>query len=98
LVTFQGTPAPVPDEDIDRLRTALNRCAAEPYPFLTIGKRVGIKSGPLAGLEGKIVRRKGKMRLIVSIDSIQRSILFEVEGSDLEVIAKASERKLICHA
>jgi transcription antitermination factor NusG len=85
FVTFRGKPASVPDEEIDCLRNALNRCAAEPYPFLAIGKNVRIRSGPLAGLEGKVVRRKGKMRLIVSIDSIQRSVLFEVDGSDLEV-------------
>jgi hypothetical protein len=37
----------------------------------------------LKGLEGIIVRRKNKTRLIVSFDLIQRSVSVEIDGHDL---------------
>jgi transcription termination/antitermination protein NusG len=85
LVTFGGKPAPLPDGQIERLRAALELGTAEPFPFLLPGKRIRVKSGPLAGLEGKILRRKGRMRLVVSVEAIQRSIIFDLDASDLEL-------------
>jgi transcription antitermination factor NusG len=85
LVTFGGRPAPLPDGEIRRLRAALELATAEPFPSLLPGKRIRVKSGPLAGLEGRILRRKGRMRLAVTIDAIQRSIIFDLDASDLEL-------------
>jgi len=84
LVTFGGRPAPLADGEIERLRAALQLGKAEPFPFLIPGKRVRVKSGPLAGVEGTILRRKGKMRLVVSVEAIQRSIIFDLDATDLE--------------
>ncbi len=83
LVTFGGRPAPLPD--VERLRAALDLGKAEPFPFLLPGKQIRVKAGPLAGLEGRILWRKGRMRLVVSIDAIQRSIIFDLDASDLEL-------------
>lgn len=83
FVSCAGRPAPVPDQEMDRLRLALQARAAQPHPFLTSGKTVRIESGALAGLEGKIVRRKGKTRFVVSVRWIDRSIAFEVDAADL---------------
>lgn len=84
LVTFNGRPAPLPDGEIERLRAALEFGKAEPFPFLVPGRRVRVRSGPLAGLEGTILRRKGRMRLVVSVEAIQRSIIFDLDATDLE--------------
>src|SRR5437899_3083483 len=78
LVTFNGRPAPLPDGEIERLRAALELGKAEPFPFLIPGKRIRVRSGPLAGLEGTILRRKGRMRLVVSVEAIQRSIILDL--------------------
>jgi transcription antitermination factor NusG len=85
LVTFNGKAAALPDNEVEKLRSSLGVCKAEPYPFLAAGKRVRIKSGPLAGLEGNILRRKGMMRLVVSIDLIQRAILLELDAADAQL-------------
>jgi transcription antitermination factor NusG len=84
LVTFNGRPTPLPHGEIERLRAALELCQAEPFPFLIPGKRIRIRSGPLTGLEGTILRRKSRMRLVVSVEAIQRSIIFDLDGADLE--------------
>jgi len=87
LVGFNGTPAPLPDQDIESLRGALcQQLRAEPHPYLTIGKRVRILRGPLEGKEGILVRRKANLRVILSIDLIVRSIAVDVDAVDLEPI------------
>jgi transcription antitermination factor NusG len=85
LVSFNSNAAALPDDDIERLRTSLAARRAEPYPFLAVGKRVKIRSGPFAGMAGTILRRKGRMRLVVSLDFIQRAIVFELDAADTQV-------------
>jgi len=43
-----------------------------------------VRSGPLAGTEGILVRKKEKLRVVVSIDLIMRSVAVEVDAADLE--------------
>jgi transcription antitermination factor NusG len=85
LVSFNSTAAAVSEGEIEKLRLSLASWRAEPYPFLTSGKKVRIRSGPFAGLEGTILRRKGKLRLVVSLDFIQSAILFELDASETQL-------------
>jgi transcription antitermination factor NusG len=85
LVGFNGNPVPLPDAEIDALRQKLNRQVhAEPHPYLQVGRRVRVRTGPLEGFEGILVRRKQKYRIVVSIDLIMRSIAAEVDIADVE--------------
>ena len=85
LVGFNGNAVALPDGEVERLRSSLATWKAEPYPFLTAGKQVKIKSGPFVGIEGRIIRRKGKMRLIVSLELIQRAILLEMDAAEAQL-------------
>jgi transcription antitermination factor NusG len=85
LVSFNGRPATLPDNEIETLRSSLAFCNAEPYPFLSTGRRVRINSGPLAGLEGRVLRRKGKLRVVVSIELIERAIVLELDAADAQL-------------
>src|SRR5216683_2968155 len=61
LVGFGQTPAALPDEELEALRTSLRSgIRAVPHPLLTVGRRVRVKSGPLAGLQGILVKRKNR--------------------------------------
>jgi transcription antitermination factor NusG len=87
LVGFNGHPAALPEREIEALRESLAlQLKAKPHPYLTVGRRVRIKSGPLSGLEGILVRKKGSFQVILSIDLIMRSVIAQVELSDLELI------------
>ena len=86
FVSFQGRPATLDAAEIESLRHTLTLRKAEPYRYLA-GKRVRFRGGAFDGLEGVIVRRKHATRVVVSIDSIQRSISIEADGCDLECIA-----------
>jgi transcription termination/antitermination protein NusG len=85
LVGFNGHPTPLPDEEIEGLRRGLAAgILAEPHPFLTVGRRVRIKSGPLEGREGILIRRKGSLRVVLSINLIMRSVVIDVAAADVE--------------
>jgi transcription antitermination factor NusG len=86
LVGFSGTPTALPQEEIDSLRTSLASGArAEPHPHLTVGRRVLVKAGPLAGMEGILLRRKSRLRVVISIELIQRSVVVDADLADVEM-------------
>jgi transcription antitermination factor NusG len=87
LVGFNGHPAVLPDKEMDALRTSIvANLRAEPHPYLTAGQRVRVKSGPLAGVEGILIRKKNALRIVLSLDFILRSAAVEVDAIDLERI------------
>jgi transcriptional antiterminator RfaH len=53
---------------------------------LTTGHRVRIRSGPLAGLEGTVLRRRQTTRLLVSVDFLQRGASMAIDDYLLERI------------
>ena len=84
LVGFGGLPAALPDEQIESIRNTLKlKLRAEPCAYLGIGQRLRIHRGPLRGLEGILVRRKNCLRLVLSVDLIQRSMAVEVDARDI---------------
>jgi transcription antitermination factor NusG len=85
LVGVNSNAVALPDGEVEKLRSSLAIWKAEPYPFLAAGKQVKIKSGPFAGMQGQIFRRKGRMRLIVSLELIQRAILLELDAAEAEM-------------
>lgn len=87
LVVFDGMPAPLPEQEIDALRASLaTGVRAEPHPFLRAGQRVRVKRGVLAGMEGVLLRRKGSLRLVISIELIQRSVAVDADEADVEAV------------
>lgn len=87
LVGFKNTPAALPPEEIEALRKSLTDGArAEPHPYLTIGRRVRVSAGSLAGMEGILVRKKGMARLVLSVGLIMRAVAIELDVTDVEPI------------
>jgi transcription antitermination factor NusG len=87
LVGFNGYPTPMPDEEIEGLKKGLTSgVAIEPHPFLTVGRRVRIKTGPLAGREGVLLRKKGALRVVLSIELILRSVVVDVDEDNIAPI------------
>jgi transcription antitermination factor NusG len=89
LVGFNGHLAALPDAEIEGLKNGL-ACGvrAEPHPFLTAGRRVRIKGGPLEGREGILLRRKGSLRVVLSIELIHRSIVVDVDVADVQPLTR----------
>jgi transcription antitermination factor NusG len=90
LIGFGGLPTAMPDEEIKILRSGLpDQLHAEPHPFLTIGRRVRVVRGPLAGWEGILRRKKNSFRFVVSIELIQRAFAVEVDAADVQPLQES---------
>jgi transcription antitermination factor NusG len=86
-------PIPMPDEAIESLRTGLHLRTVEPHPLLMVGQRARIRSGALAGMEGIVVRKKNSLRMVLTLEYIQRSIAVEVSADDLEPLGRGNLSK-----
>jgi transcription antitermination factor NusG len=87
LVGAAGQGEPIPDSQIENVRMLLtNKILLDPYHFLKVGQRVRVRGGSLDGLEGILVRRNGNRRLVISVESLERSLAISVEGLEVEPI------------
>ncbi len=87
LVGLVGHPTPTPLEgdEIEAIRNYLSHCLpVEPHAYLTRGKRVRIKAGPLAGMQGFVLRRRSACRVVINLDLIHQALVVDVGESDLE--------------
>jgi len=90
LVAWAGRPANIPQEEIDAVRRLVDSSLrVEPHPFLKCGDWVRIKSGPLEGIQGILVRKKSAFRLVLSVEMLARSASVEVDISVVERIRNA---------
>jgi transcription antitermination factor NusG len=90
VISFVGSQragTPIPEEQIDAVRTLLERkvpCTA--HPFLKVGQRVRVRGGALDGVEGLFVSQNGDNSIVISVEAIQRSLAVRINGYDLDVV------------
>jgi transcription antitermination factor NusG len=92
IVGSPKEPWPLPDFEIDALRSGLLERRIEPHPYLIVGERVRIKAGVMAGVEGILARKKNDLRVVLSLDTIMRSVAVEVDEDDIEPSGSAPIR------
>jgi transcription termination/antitermination protein NusG len=77
----RGIGVPIPEEEIAAIQTVLReKIPVEPHPFVQVGEKVRICGGSLDGLEGLLTGVEGTKNLVVSIDSIERSVAIRISG------------------
>lgn len=75
----------VPDAQVEAVRRMLEtHLRVDPFPYLKVGTRVRVKSGPLRGLEGTLVKKRNGLRLVVDVDLLCQSIATEISAEDVE--------------
>lgn len=80
IVGIGTVPMPIDNGEIASIRTIVSSpIRSQSCPYLTLGERVSIVSGPLTGAGGIIVALKNGWRLVVSITLLQRSISVEID-------------------
>jgi transcription antitermination factor NusG len=88
IVSFGNVYVPISDNEIAAVRTLVNSpVGVQPWPYLAAGERVRVKCGPLAGVEGIILKIKNEMRVVVSISLLQRSIAAEINAEWLSPVS-----------
>ncbi len=85
FVTFDGKLAQIPEPEIEAIRRLVtSELPYNPHPYLKIGRRVRVRSGPLEDCEGILIRKKGLTRLVLSIHLLQQSVSAEVDADSVE--------------
>lgn len=85
FVGVEGRAARIPDAEIDGIRRTIdNLLHVEPYPFLRSGDWVRVKSGPLEGIEGILVRKTNQCRLVLSVEMLGKSVAVEIDPAVVE--------------
>jgi transcription elongation factor/antiterminator RfaH len=93
IVNFSGTPAVVPDWQIDALRKMLEHPETIRLEnYMRPGGQVEVTDGPFKGMRGTIKMIKGETRLVITIDGIMQSVSVEIEACFTKHLA-GSENK-----
>jgi transcriptional antiterminator NusG len=82
MVGCNRLPIPVDESEIQAIQTLVaSGLPNQPWPFLSVGERVRIESGPLCGHEGVLVDFKGSHRLVLSITLLHRAVAVEIDSA-----------------
>ncbi len=73
----------LPDLEIERLRAELHLRQFEPCPNITVGRKCRIMAGPLSGLEGTLLRRKGDLRVVLTAPLVNQCVAIEVSADEI---------------
>jgi transcription antitermination factor NusG len=92
-VSYGNRPAAIPHSEIEGVRRIVeSTLRVEPHPFLRSGDWVRVKYGPIAGVEGILLRKKNTARLVLSMQMLGKSAAVEVDATDVERIPAAAPR------
>ena len=88
IVSSGSQPVAIPFLEIEGIKRVVeSTLRVEPHPFLKSGDRVRVKCGPIAGVEGILVRHKNVARLVLSVLLLGNSAAVEVDATDVERIS-----------
>ena len=73
---------------VDLMKLVGNNIQVDPFPYLKEGQRVYVRSGPLKGTEGFLVRKDKHCRLIMSLDVLMQSVSIQVDEACVEPLNK----------
>lgn len=84
VVAFDGTPAPIPTQEIDSIRRLVTSgLQYDPCPFIKEGTMVEVVHGPLKGVVGRLEKKAAHARLVLSVDLIGRAVSVTVDAADI---------------
>lgn len=81
-----GRPMPIPEEDIDSIRIFVNsERNVFPLPYLHVGAKVQVISGPLTGAIGILVKENHRKRtLAVSLEMMGQSVVVSLFDDEIK--------------
>jgi transcriptional antiterminator NusG len=84
LVASAGKPAPIPDAEIDAIRTLVeSELSYDPCPLIRVGTMVEVIGGPLKGVVGRLVRKGAHARLVLAVDLIGQAVSVQIDAGDV---------------
>ncbi len=87
FVGHEGHAERIPEAQIEAVRRFLEaEIAIDPYPYIRVGQQVEIVAGPLRGIQGILIQKKGRFRFVLRVDLIRQAISIEIDASDIRPI------------
>ena len=84
IVSFEGKPAPIPEQEIESIRRLVTSdLLYDPCPLIKEGMMVEVTHGVLKGVVGRLVRKGAHARLVLSVDLIGQAVSVEVDAADV---------------
>jgi transcription antitermination factor NusG len=77
---------PLPNTEIEFLRSNCCRQKIEPFRELVIGTKVRVKSGIMQGVQGTLVRKSDSMRFVITLALINQHAAIQVNADELEPV------------
>lgn len=82
VLGFAGEPTAIPEAEVDAIRALVESgLPLTPSSYFREGQPVRINQGVLEGVEGTLVKVKGRSRFVVSVPLLQRSVAVEIDPS-----------------
>lgn len=86
IVSFNGTPAPIPEQELSGIRQLVaSELQYDPCPLIHEGDKVEVTHGPLKGVVGRLVRKGTHARLVLAVDLIGQGVSVEVDAADVRL-------------
>ena len=80
IVSVGKRPTPVEEQEIMAIqRVAKSALPTMPWPYMQVGNVAQIEEGPLKGVTGIIVKIKSGLKLVLSVNLLQRSVAVEID-------------------
>jgi transcription antitermination factor NusG len=84
IVGSNRQPIPVDEDEIRAIQVLLaSGVPNQPCPYLEIGDKVRIESGPLRGLEGLLAEFQGHRQLVLCVTLLQRSVAVKIDSASV---------------
>ena len=93
IIKFEGKHVAVPEQQIEAIKLILS----EKIEFQTInikpepGDFLEIEKGALRGKKGELIEYRGKKKIAIRLDAIEKSIIINIPLSYIKIIQKADE-------
>jgi transcription antitermination factor NusG len=92
LVKLNGTPVAIPAEELDNVRlfaAALRNsgATADAAAWVSAGQWVEVVSGPFTGVQGVVVERRRRTRVLVGLTGIGQGLEVDIDAGALRPIA-----------
>lgn len=87
IVGNGSQPEPIPEEEIDGLRRLMTSVLPyDPHPYLHEGMKVEVVRGPLQGIQGILIRKEKRHRLVIGVHLIQQAAAVEIDVNDVMAV------------
>lgn len=83
IICFEGKPVPIPESQIDAVKMLLSKDVKIETPAISPepGDEIEITKGSLKGLKGEMVEYRGKRKIIIRLDAIDKSVVIHIPPS-----------------